>query len=136
MKRINPAQLGGRSDARERAVELAYEMDRRGLSLDELLATLTLDPEPFAVALLRAVEDNTERIDGFIVRRSSWKIERMAILDLIVIRLALAELIALDTPSGVILAEAVALASRYSTDESGRFVNGLTAAAVREFRDS
>ena len=43
-----------------------------------------------------------------------------------------AELLTLDTPPGVVLSEAVELASRYSTDESSRFVNGVLAAIARD----
>jgi N utilization substance protein B len=58
----------------------------------------------------------------------------MPMLDLIVMRLATAELLTQDTPTGVVLSEAVELASRYSTDESGRFVNGVLAAIANDVR--
>jgi N utilization substance protein B len=55
-----------------------------------------------------------------------WPLERMAVVDRIVLRLAVAELLDPDgPPTAVIIDEAVQLAKEYSTDESGRFVNGI-----------
>jgi N utilization substance protein B len=59
----------------------------------------------------------------------------MAVLDLVVMRLAVAELLADTTPTGVVLSEAVELAGRYSTDDSGKFVNGILAAIASEVRE-
>ena len=129
-----PGTLGGRRESRERAVELSYEMTQRGWTVDEILASLPIDPEPYTVLLLRAVESEKTRIDDIIRARSRWKIERMPVLDLVVTRLALAELLQTDTPTGVVLAEAVDLAGRYSTDESARYVNGLLSAASKDIR--
>ena len=109
-------------------------MTQRGWTVDEILASLPIDPEPYTVLLLRAVESEKTRIDDIIRARSRWKIERMPVLDLVVTRLALAELLQTDTPTGVVLAEAVDLAGRYSTDESARYVHGLLSAASKDIR--
>jgi len=58
----------------------------------------------------------------------------MPVIDRLVMRQAVAELLVTDTPIGVILSEAVELVSRYSTDESSRFVNGVLAAIARAVR--
>lgn len=105
------------------------------MTLDELLADLALRPDEFAIDLLRIAEDRRAEADELIASRSSgWSLERMPVIDRLVMRQAVAEMLAFDTPTGVILSEAVELASRYSTDESGRFVNGLLAAVAREVR--
>ena len=125
----------GRREARERAVELAYEGDARRADIDELLAELPIPPAPFTVELLRAAAEHRARAEELIgTKARGWSIERMPVMDRLIMVLAVAELLALDTPPGVILSEAVDLASRYSTDESGRFVNGVLAAIVKDHR--
>lgn len=130
-----PGGARSRREARERAVELGYQALVRGESVDELLAGLPLPPPTFTVTLLRAAEEHRDRAEALIAERASgWSIDRMPAIDLLVMRMAVAEMLALDTPTGVILSEAVDLASRYSTDESGRFVNGVLAALARQLR--
>ncbi|MFM7069152.1 MAG: transcription antitermination factor NusB, partial [Actinomycetes bacterium] len=64
-----------------------------------------------------------------------WSIERMPLLDLAVLRLGCFELEHTpETPTGVVLSEAADLAAEYGTDDSARFVNGVLAAAAREYR--
>jgi N utilization substance protein B len=59
----------------------------------------------------------------------------MAVIDRLVLRLAVAELLDPDgPPSAVVIDEAVELAKTYSTDESGRFVNGILAAITPDLR--
>ncbi|MDG6938571.1 MAG: transcription antitermination protein NusB, partial [Nitrososphaerota archaeon] len=58
-----------------------------------------------------------------------WALERMPAVDRSLLRLATFELLGRpDTPTGVVISEAVELAKEYSTEESGRFVNGVLAA--------
>lgn len=122
-----------RREARERALELSYEKHQRGDDLDPLLASLTLPPEPYTERLLRAVDASVAELDAEISSRlRGWTIDRLPVMDLLVLRLAVAELLSTDTPTGVVLAEAVDLASRYGTDDSSKFVNGVLAAVARD----
>ncbi len=124
-----------RREARERAVELGYEAEMRGWSVDELVDSLTIAPDPFVVTLLRQAEEHRSGADALIDAKSArWSRSRMPVLDLVVMRIAIAGLLAGDTPTGVVLSEAVELAGRYSTDDSSRFVNGLLAAIATEVR--
>ena len=124
-----------RREARERAVELAYEAQIRGLGVEDMIATLVIPPEPFTVEMLKAYEHTSERAEALIAETSTgWSLHRMPVIDLLVMRLATAEMIELDTPTGAILSEAVELVGRYSTDESSRFVNGVLAAIARQIR--
>ncbi|MEM7271573.1 MAG: transcription antitermination factor NusB [Actinomycetota bacterium] len=128
-------QTRSRREARERAVELAYEAEVRRLAVDALLEAQTLPPDPFVVDLLRSAETHRARAEELIESTSTrWSLSRMAVLDVVVMRLAVAELIDHDTPTGVVLAEAVELAGRYSTEESSRFVNGLLSSIAEEVR--
>jgi transcription antitermination protein NusB len=55
----------------------------------------------------------------------NWRLERLAIIDRAILRLAMHELRATDTPPKVVLNEAVDLAKKFSSEESGSFVNGI-----------
>ncbi len=129
-----PGSLGGRRESRERAVELSYEMTQREWTVEQVLDSLPLPPEPYTLILLNAAELERSRIDELISSKSKWKIARMPLMDLIITRLAVAEFLQTDTPTGVVLAEAVDLAGRYSTDESAKYVNGVLSAIGREVR--
>ncbi|MGE3620040.1 MAG: transcription antitermination factor NusB [Acidimicrobiia bacterium] len=125
-----------RRAARERALGLLYEAEVKDRPGAEVLAELPLAPDPFAEALVRAVDDQRDRIDGLISRFArGWSLGRMAALDRAALRMGTAELLTRpDVPTGVVLAETVELASRFSTDGSGRFVNGLLARIAIEVR--
>lgn len=126
---------GSRREARERAVELAYEADARTCSVEELLATLTIPPEPYAALLLRAAQLERPKVQTLISEKATgWSLDRMPTIDRLVMEMAVAELLTTETPTGVVLSEAVDLVSRYSTEESGRFVNGVLAAIARDVR--
>ena len=65
----------------------------------------------------------------------NWDLDRMPALDRALLRLGAFELVHRpDVPTGAVINEAVELASQYSTDDSGRFVNGVLAAIAREVR--
>jgi transcription antitermination protein NusB len=127
---------GGRHEARERAVHLLYESKIKDLDIDRVLSEQVLAPDEYAAVLVRGVaaeEPALDEVIGRLVR--GWSLERMATLDLVVLRVACFELAHRpDVPTGVVLAEAVDLAGRYGSDESPRFVNGVLAAAAEELR--
>jgi putative hydrolase of the HAD superfamily len=127
-----------RRAARERALGLLYEAEAKGLSGAEVLAALPLPADDFATALVEAVDAHRARIDELLERfAKGWTVARMPALDRAALRMGSAELIARpDVPTGVVLAETVDLASRFSTDDSGRFVNGLLARVAEEVRGS
>jgi N utilization substance protein B len=82
------------------------------------------------------VEDRGPEIDAMVDAAAiGWDIERMAVVDRNVLRVAVAELLERpEVPTAVILNEAVELASAYSTDDSGRFVNGVLATLADDIR--
>ncbi len=125
-----------RHQSRERAVTLLYEADLKGASAAEVLAGLPMPPDDYVVRLLEAVGDRTDEIDTLVSAAAiGWELGRMAAVDRNVLRLATAELLACDdVPTAVILNEAVELASAYSTDDSGRFVNGVLATVAYRTR--
>lgn len=125
-----------RRAARERALGLLYEAETKGASGADVLAGLPIDADDFAAALVNAVDEHRTRIDELLERFArGWALSRMPALDRAALRMGTAELIARpDVPTGVVLAEVVELVSRFSTDGSGRFVNGLLARIAEEVR--
>lgn len=87
------------------------------------------DPEgrEYADALVRGVSDEREKVDGVIVRASQhWRLDRMTRVDRNVLRLGAWELLHQpEVPRAVILDQAVELAKRFGTEDSGAFVNGV-----------
>lgn len=128
--------LGSRREARERAFHLLYESEIKGEGPDEVLASLPLEPDEFAVELVRGVGEHHVEIDELISSYArNWDIDRMPALDRAVLRLACFELVHRpDVPTGAAISEAVELAKRYSTDDSGRFVNGVLSAIAADVR--
>ena len=125
-----------RRQARERALELLYEAETKGQSPAALVAEQVLDPDPFAVDVVEGVEANQDEIDGLITRfAEDWPLARMPAVDRTLLRMGVYELTHRpDVPTGVVLSEIVDLASEYSTDDSGPFVNGVLAAIAAEVR--
>lgn len=125
-----------RTDARERALSLLYEAESKGVPPHEVLATQVLAPDALTTALVVGVEANQQRIDDAIAAHAKgWSLTRMPAIDRNVLRIASFELLALpEVPVAVVLDEAVELVKRFSTDDSGRFVNGVLSALVAELR--
>ncbi len=117
-----------RTDARERALELVYEAECKSESIADVLASLPVAPDPFAAALAQGIDEHYDDAIGLIRRfaRADWPVERMPVLDRLVLRMAIEELDHhRDTPRAVVLDEAVEMAKKFSTEDSGRFVNGM-----------
>ncbi len=131
-------QYDPRTDAREQAVMLLYESEQRSVSPLELMVERGVASEDMARALLEGVEASRENIDAQIVTHArGWAIDRMPALDRAILRLAIHELLDRpDVPVAVVIDEAVELAKRFSTDDSGRFVNGVLAAVAKVSRPS
>jgi N utilization substance protein B len=127
-----------RTDAREQAVILLYEAEQRSASAIELMAERGVASEDLARTLLEGVEASREAIDATIEEHArGWALDRMPALDRAILRLAIFELMSrLDVPIAVVIDEAVELAKRFSTDDSGRFVNGVLAAVAKQARPS
>ena len=131
-------QYDERTDAREQVVMLLYESEQRSVSPLELLSERGIASEALARTLLMGVEASRQRIDEEIVAHAKgWALDRMPALDRAILRLAIHELVDRpDVPLAVVIDEAVELAKRFSTDDSGRFVNGVLAAVAKTARPS
>lgn len=125
-----------RSDARERALNVLFEADLRGSATAEVVSRIKVPFDDLTTELIDGVSANKDRIDQLISSHShSWTIERMATTDRNVLRIGTFELLGRPAiPTAVVLNEAVGLAKRYGTDDSGKFVNGLLSAIARTVR--
>jgi N utilization substance protein B len=125
-----------RSDARERALYLLYEAHSKGIAPAATIDIQVLEPDELTQELVRGVDHHLPRLDELIAAKAKgWTLTRMPVLDLSVMRLAVFELLERPhVPTAVVLNEAVELAKRYSTDDSGRFVNGVLAAIAADVR--
>ena len=125
-----------RTLAREYAMQILYEIDithiEPGLALEnfwQMAAVKETEEEikVFTSELVKGVGDNLSAIDAKIsLYATNWQLERMAVVDRNVMRLASFELMFRDDiPPKVSINEAVDLAKRYSDQESGKFVNAI-----------
>jgi len=132
--------------AREAALQMLYQWEIGRASAPEAIATYwpahdpdeTLD-EPlrqFANGLVRGTIARVTQIDAILTTHAqNWRVERMAAIDRLVLRLAVYELLAEpDTPAKVVINEAIELVRSYTGDEAVGFVNGILDAARKELR--
>jgi N utilization substance protein B len=132
--------------SRERALKLLFQADLRGEDPMETLRRAVADPQAaamlddvdvsetgtahpldgFARRLVEGVADHRDDLDQRIQRFARrWTIARMPIVDRNVLRLATYELLHEDTPPAIVIDQAVELAKALSTDDSGRYINGV-----------
>ncbi|TDQ52585.1 transcription antitermination factor NusB [Actinorugispora endophytica] len=122
---------GARRKARRRAVEVLYEAELRGVTVEKVIQRRRIQTEPpineFTERLAAAVDERRGRIDELLDAYAiGWTLERMPVVDRNILRMGAYELLwAEDIPDGVAIAEAVAVAKELSTDESPTFINGL-----------
>lgn len=122
-----------RTRARELALQFLYQLDLRGESLypeaREFIAAEERDAETtrFALRLVQGTHENKADIDQMVQSvAQNWNISRMAVVDRNVLRLATYELVHCpDVPPKVAINEAIELGKRYSTQNSGAFINGI-----------
>jgi transcription antitermination protein NusB len=131
-----PKRPDRRSDARERALYLLYEAEAKGISPVDALELQIVEPDELTNVLVRGVVEHRTRLGEAIASRASgWSLERMPVLDLSVLLIGAYELAERpEVPVAVVIDEAVELAKRFSTDNSGRYVNGVLSALAGDLR--
>jgi transcription antitermination protein NusB len=127
---------GPRHEARERALGLLYEAEMKAADVRDVLRSLSVPPDPFTVTLVEGVAASAAEIDALVADASrGWEMPRMPVLDRNILRLATYELLAeRATPVAVVIDEAVELANQFSTELSGRFVNGVLSTVATQVR--
>jgi transcription antitermination factor NusB len=122
-----------RTRGRELALQLLYQLDLRGEEILEEVDGFLRDEEndresrEFAKKILQGVHESRAELDKTIQSvAQNWDIARMAVIDRNVLRLASWELLHCDDiPPKVAINEAIELGKRYSTQNSGAFINGI-----------
>jgi N utilization substance protein B len=146
MTRVDPT---GRRRARESALQMLYQSEVGRMGPQEAIAAFWRiapsgdepadgpvagtddeigdDLRGFANDLVRETIARVEAIDQLLVAHAhNWRLERMAVIDRLVLRLAVCELLTHpETPPKVVINEALELARTFSGDESVAFVNGV-----------
>ena len=124
--------MAKRSQAREVAFQVLYQDDLNPRNnpaitdafMEDQLGNAAL--VEFARSLVAGARRNRAQIDGLLGKTAEhWTLDRMAATDRNVLRLAAFELLHTDTPRAVVIDEAVELARRFGTVQSGQFVNGI-----------
>ncbi len=131
-----------RTRARELALQMLYQADARrddediDASIEAHLRSETKDAEvtAFAQKLASGTIEHRARIDATIVAAAqNWQLRRMALVDRNIIRMAVYEMLYVDdVPAKVSINEAIEMGKRYSTQQSGAFINGILDRIRRE----
>jgi transcription antitermination protein NusB len=138
---VTPLDAAARHLGRERAVQWLYQWELSGLDLDDVLSRQhqvevhapDRERDAWAVELVRGTARELHKIDPLITQHATnWRIERMAVVDRVILRLGVYELLCTpDTPPAVVIDEAVELARTFSADQAVAFVNGVLDAVHR-----
>ncbi len=132
------ARKDPRHRAREAALQILYQWD---ISKRDIVKSATTffdlqwpnsdppadDLRAFATALARDTSERLDEIDPLIAGTTErWRPERMAILDRLILRMAVCEMLRdTETPPAVVINEALELARTFTTEESVKFINGM-----------
>lgn len=134
--------MGHRRKARELAVQILYQIEMKGSEPKEVFDLFWKNEETspdirkFATDLVEGTYRNRKEIDLLIEKHSlHWKLSRMAVVDRNILRLGVYELLYLhDVPTSVVLNEAIEIAKRFGTEDSGAFINGILDNVAKEIR--
>jgi len=138
--------MAARHRSRRRALQVLFEWDMRGDGIDRAIqnyydtlhsddgeSTQPLKPDRFMEQLARGTAADVSEIDKQIAAKSEhWRVERMAVVDRNILRLAIYELRLAELPAPVVIDEALELARQFSSDESLAFINGVLDAVHRQ----
>jgi N utilization substance protein B len=131
--------MSKRRSARELALKILFQVEVGKFTPEEALETSFEQVEPpeedrtYAEDLVLGVARRAQELDQIIGDLAQgWSLDRLAKVDKNVLRLGLYELIEhREIPANVVINDAVEVAKKYSTDDSGRFVNGILGSYLR-----
>ena len=143
---MTSADITARRRARAAALQMLYQSEVGRATAHEAIETYWPAHDPdgevpkllreFANGLVRGTLDRVKEIDAVLsAHAQNWRVERMAVIDRLILRLAVYEFLAeTSTPPRVIINEALELARSYSGEEAVAFVNGVLDAVRKELR--
>ena len=125
--------MGQRRRARECALQMLFQIDLTGTTPPDVFGTFWTgqeageDVRAFAERLVLGVTHEVRALDRAItVSATNWRIERMAVVDRNVLRMAVYELLHdVPTPPAVVIDEAIEVAKKFGSEDSGSFINGI-----------
>lgn len=131
--------MGKRTTGRRLAMQALYEADVAGKSIEEALDNVLGSEEgyheetkEFARSLAFGAWKKREDIDKDVTRLSiDWPLDRIGMVDKSILRLAIYEIKNEETPSSVVINEAIELAKKYSGAEAAKFINGILGAFIK-----
>ena len=138
----------GRRRAREAALRMLYQTEIGQMPVTEAARAhevvggadaIDLDEESreYAATLAGGAWQTKEALDGYLAEATkNWRVERLAVIDRLLLRLAVHELVAHpETPPRVVIDEAIELARSYSGEDAARFVNGVLDGVFKRLKD-
>lgn len=134
--------MGKRRKAREIVLQALYEAEFSDSCWEDVLAHQTGrrgsmgETIEYARALLSRTLENKNHLDE-IIRSAldNWELERVSLIDKNILRFALCEILYFpDIPAKVVVDEAIEIAHRYSSEDAGRFVNGILDRFLKQYR--
>ncbi len=135
--------MNRRRDARERVLQALYAHELGGGDVDHVIKTL-IRPKlkdyavalDFAIRLLARTLDHGEEANRYIAEHAkNWAVGRIAVIDRILLRMAIVEFLHFeDIPPKVSINESIEIAKRFSTAQSGKFINGILDAVLEDLK--
>lgn len=130
-----------RKQSREFAMRLIYQMEMRAgddrgeqleLAYEESESVFTGRDKAYIEDVVKGVFANLKELDGVVAENAKgWKLNRIARIDLSILRLSIYEIMFRDDiPYNISINEAVELAKKYGAEESGSFINGILGKAA------
>jgi N utilization substance protein B len=142
------SRWASRSRAREAALQMLYQLEVGQLTITDAthmlgvvgvpdVAEIDDEARQYGVTLASGAWTDRAMLDERIAEAArNWRVERMAALDRIILRLAVHELMSHPaTPPRVVIDQAIELARNYSGDEAAKFVNGVLDGVFRKLRE-
>ena len=136
--------IRSRRSAREIVLKALYAIELAGTNPAQVLADPLLVKEnagalfEFSKALLMTTVNNRVEFDKYIREKAhNWDFDRLAIIDKLVLRMALCEFLYFDDiPPKVSIDEAIEITRKYSTEKSDKFVNGILDGILNDLRQN
>ena len=134
-----------RRHVRETVLQALYALKQSGDSVQYITDSVIKDalgPEKearrFAEKLFFRTLENEPELDEVIIKHiKNWEIQRLALIDRLILKMALCEFLYFDEiPTKVTINEAIEIAKKFSTGKSGRFVNGILDASLEDLSKS
>lgn len=134
--------MGKRRKAREIVLQALYEAEFSDSSREEILANQTgrrasgSETIEYARVLFSRTLDDKDHLDAIIgAALENWEMGRVSLVDKNILRFALCEILYFpEVPAKVVVDEAIEIAHKYSSEDAGRFVNGILDRLLKQYR--